>query len=240
MSRLREDDDTALTRVYRFKRLLDRNRGEEDPAMAVAYEIYQTSYSQRMMLEGLLIAGADKSDIEGALGLHPQVSEIYHDAFFAVRPWLPHVMQVVACIFDGSLQNGVHQHDRLGIAHRVSWLLGKQALVEYCAAGTMSAEQAERMRMAMERILLQNGLETAMTASRHSENAHEFIKIAFTPRDKSKDQSSSGKTGANPELQEAMEDFMGHLTISVADPTDPSNLTQSAREPREAEYEVKS
>jgi hypothetical protein len=125
------------------------------------------------------------------------------------------------------------------MAHRVSWLLGRGALVEYCAIGGISAELAERIRCAMERVLLQIGLETAMTASRHSENAHEFIKIALNPRDKSKDQGGSGKGGGSPELQEAMNEFMGQLTISVADPTDPANLTQSSREPREAEYELK-
>ncbi len=239
-SRLREEEDPLLTRVYRFKRFLDRNLAEEDPEMAVAHEIYTNDYPQRMMLEGLLLAGGTNEDVVAALGLHPKVSEVYHDAFFDVRRWIPFPMKICSMIFQGAAHQNTHAHDRLGIAHRVSWFLGKDYLVEYCLGGTMSPALAEQLRVTMERFLLQIGLETAMTTARHSENAHEFVKLALNPREKVKETGGSGKNGTSPELQEAMTEFMGQLTISVADPTDSTNLTQSPRELRESEYEVKS
>jgi hypothetical protein len=82
------------------------------------------------------------------------------------------------------------------------------------------------------------GYETVL-ADHIDEGGIAMIKLPFDIANaEAKAKGGRGPASVREEDLKALENFVSGVPISVADPTDTSNVTPTAREPREADYHV--
>ncbi len=230
MARLsREDEPTR--QAYLFYRDMARDMEDEHPELFIAYRLFNNEQAFRIMVEGLLIAGAEDEHIASIIGCDdPKIIQYYHDIFFDVRSKLDNPGWINAVIFQGMPHEGAHQGDRLGIMHRFAWFGGIELVEGLITRGLSNSSVIEKLMQMTKQILMRNAARTALTSSSNSEFAHEFLKLTLD------DHRASSKEESNSSVDEkfvgAVDTFFSKITLTVADPSAKGNLILPAREPR--------
>lgn len=230
-------DDPILKRGYLFKRAMTKRHGPsiDYPEMMSAYQYYMGTLVTRGMLEGYLLTGAENERIAQSFCCRPEVIAAYHDLFFDVRPRLEAFAWINSAVFGDVAYTGVAKYDRHGMLQRIAWLGGVDLYESLLSPRSKVKDVAEVYREVIERALVQNSLETAISTGNNPEVAYQLLTTTvekLTPKD-------DGQS-ADDEYQEAVTAFVQSVGISVADPTQDANLKLPARELRESEYEVHS
>lgn len=230
LSRLKHEDETTQA-AFRFKRAFDRGMIDAYPVFEAAYELFMSDPQDRTSMEILLLAGADNNLIAEKLGIaSSDVVDVYHDLFFAVRPYRAKATAWIASKVFGSFSHqGVHRNDRHGIALRLAWLGGIEVAIGLLDGDLSNEAVISALRLIAQGALVANAAETALTGFTRPDQAPEFFRISM-------DMEAAGGSGG--EFEKQVTAFLDELTLTVADPTDQSNLELPAREERVAEYEV--
>ncbi len=228
-----QSEDQGVRRAYAYKKALDRGTPEDFGPEHAAHYLYTSDPKRRHFTEGMIL-GRETSDeaISTFAGLYsvPTV-RAYHDLFFAVRPFLDSPGWIAASVFDG-MPYRTHPGDIQGIQHRLAWLLGAPAFVQL-VRGRVSIDSQAEFNQVIADILRSNVLELSLTvAARHE--SPDWLR-AFT--ELANKEMESGM-GGDSNFDEAAGLFLDAIGISVADPTDQSNLELPAREPRAIPCEV--
>jgi hypothetical protein len=97
--------DAPVRRVVDHLRRAGRpDSPRSDPGLVGALALRQgAAGAVRTAIQALLLAGLDDDCIAAAVGLGPDVVAVYHDAFYDVRPILPHPDAVMARAFGPAL-----------------------------------------------------------------------------------------------------------------------------------------
>jgi hypothetical protein len=212
-----KNEDAMTKRLFKYRRAESRNMGFEYKDMCAATEIYQTRPHERMIIEALVLAGADNEKVLEYVELSDSDLEAYLSTFFDVRNRRPGT--VCSMLFQGMPHRGTHVHDQLGIMHRLAWF-GKLPVIEkVLGQGLMGPEVQGTLRTILNDTLLKNSVETAMTIGTRSDIAAEILKITLdsTASDKSEEGSSN-------EYGQAVRSFMDKAGLTVADPSENHNL----------------
>jgi len=226
----KEDDETRL--LYRFKRSLDCGDVDRYPAHLAAYQIYVENAIARLYLEGMLLAGAtDDAIMEQAPFCDERILEVFHTAFFNVRPFRTKSSWVVSYVIRGSL-NSANAHDRSGMSLRLAWLLGADLFEQMLFKGTLGERGRGVVREMVKDISYSQLAEFALSASSRHE-APEGLRMLIEWK-----HEAAGGGGVDDKMSDAISTFLGDLGITVADPTESRNLQLPAAEPRHIECEV--
>lgn len=225
-----EDKETRL--AYRFKRAFDHGEIDRYPMHHAAYQLYLENGMSRLFLEGMLLGGADNEAImENAPFCDEQILEVFHDLFFCVRPYRTKSSWVVSYVIRGSL-NSTNMHDRSGMSLRLAWLLGADVFSQMMMRGRLGEAGRSSVRDMVKDISYSQLAEFALSAnSRHE--APEGLRMLIEWKHEA---GSSG--GSDDKMSDAISTFLGDMGITVADPTEASNLQLPAAEPRYIECEV--
>jgi hypothetical protein len=231
LPRLRHEDEVTR-RAFRFKRMFDKGLGDEFPEMHAAHHIYINQPHYKDILEVLLLSGAsDEKILDYVWAKSCGVITSYHDLFFAVRPGLSKPGWICASVFGGMPHQSVHHLDRHGIMLRMAWYGGLSVVEDMLKGGILSADVQDKLRSVMKDALLRNAAETALTLNNNSEQAPDLLRITM-------DMPSANSDKDVSPLEEVVDDFLGGLTLTVADPTDKRNLSLPAKEVCDVDYEV--
>jgi hypothetical protein len=222
--------DELTKRLFRYRRAESRNMGFDYPDMKAAAEIYQTRPHERMIIESLVLAGASNDKVLEYVELSNSDLEAYLAVFFDVRDRKPGT--VCSMLFQGMPHRGTHVHDQLGIMHRLAWF-GKLPVVEkVLGQGLIGPEVQGLLRTILNDTLLKNAVETAMTLGTRADIAPEMLKLTL----------DTGKDDKEPNVADdyvgAIKDFMGKASLTVADPTDTTNMAPVNPTPKTVEAEV--
>jgi hypothetical protein len=231
LPRLKKEDEVTR-RAFKFKRAFDKGLGDDYPEFNAAHYIYVNKHHTRHILEALLLAGASNSKIlEYVWADVEDVIQAYHDLFFCVRAGLNKPAWICSTVFGGLPHQNVHQLDKHGIFLRLAWYGGLTVAEELIRGGTLTEEVRMQLRDVMKDALLRSATETALTLTSRSDQAPELLRITLD----SSEEDAGAKIG---EYERAVADFMGDLSITVANPKDERNLSLPAREELDVEYEV--
>jgi len=225
----REDELTRL--VYDFRRALDRGMEEDYPELAAAYDLYMNHKQQRMLVEGLMLAGASNDKLCEYGFFNDKLLNYYHDVFFWVRPGLDKPIWLNAVIFGGMPHINAHHKDVTGTVHRLAWKLGADIFAELLKRGLSSD-----MNMIQVRSLAAEVLTTQLAMLSFSAGSgRDLPEWGARVLDFAKDQ----KPGSDStDIDSILDTLLGKDGISVADPTIQDNLSLPARELRAHEYSV--
>jgi hypothetical protein len=228
---VKEDRMTNL--LFDFHKKHGQMQGEDFPEIFQAHDYFQYQVKARVVIEGYLMAGATDEEIAESFGCPPGVVKIYHDAFFAVRPYLHKPGWIAAAVFGGFPHKGYNPGDQVGLAHRIGWF-GKVDLFDKYLSMGLESETLRKISELTRQLLAAHSPEIALMAGHRPEQAAEMLKL--TIGDGSPD---TGRTGVgSAENAAAVEKFVSNLPISVANPTEERNLSLPERELRSHEYEV--
>ena len=226
-----KSEDAMTRRLFKYRRAESRNMGFEYTDMCAATQIYQTRPHERMIIEALVLAGADNEKVLEYVECANADIEAYLAVFFDVRGRRPGT--VCSMLFQGMPHRGTHVHDQLGIMHRLAWF-GKLPIVEkVLGQGLMGEEVQGTLRSILNDTLLKNAVETAMTLGTRSDIAAEMLKITL---DNTADEKPDA--GASSEYTDAVRAFLSRTSLTVADPTDGNNLGSMATTPKTVDAEV--
>lgn len=229
-----QSEDESTQRGFRFKRQFDRGILDQDlfADVEAAHYTWLNQQSNRILLECFLITGAPDEEIAYEMYMHPDVVGTYHDLFFAVRPALERKGWMHSAVIGPHTAAGHHQHDRHGNALKMAYLVGKEVLLQMLGKDFGSPAMLAELSKVLRGTMVVMSTEQAIGGSFGYENGAELLRMSI---DVAND-SSSGDSG--DELGDQVANFVKGLGLSVADPTEESNLRLPAREMREAEYEV--
>lgn len=222
-----QSEDPGVRRAFGYKRALDRGTPEDFGPEHAAHYLYTSDPRRRYFIEGLIL-GREGSDERIAEFAGVPISDIilaYHDLFFAIRPFLDSPGWIAAAVFDG-MPYRTHPGDIRGIHHRLAWLLGHNAFRQL-VNGRVDFDSRSEFNAVIADVLRSNVLELSLTvAARHE--SPDWLR-AFTEL---ANKEMDAEVGGDSSFEEAAGQFLDSLGISVADPTDASNLELPAREPR--------
>ncbi len=187
-------------------------------------------------MEGLLIGNADDAHTAELCGCDVDDVRAYHDLFFDVKPRLMTPGWVVAQLFQGSLYGALNPRDRIAQLHRVAWLGGYEIFTAFYT-GRKSPEILGQVVALRDDILVKQSMLASMCIAMGGENSVELLKISIETTQR---QVAETASGGNEEMANAMMGFLQSIPLTVADPTDASNVTLPAREPRSTLYQVQS
>lgn len=203
------------------------------PEMMAAYSLYMGATAVRGILEGYLLTGADDERISESFCCRPETVAAYHELFFDVRSRLHAYAWVSSAVFGDVAYTGINKGDRQGMLHRIAWLGGLELFESTLSPRANIRDIADTYRQVIERALVQNSLETAISCGNNPEAAYQLLTTTVDKLTGTSDPNAA----ANKE-QDAITAFVQSIGITVADPTDEANLKLPKRELRESEYEV--
>lgn len=226
---LKKEDELTL-RAYQYKQDLDKGLGERHPELDAAHTLFVAHPTMRMHVEALLIAGADNDLIADACFLSPDVVELYHEIYFWVRPGLKRPVWINSTFFAGFTHSGAHHADTHSIALRLGWKLGPEVYIALTQSGLNSETARGQIRTMVQDVLYAQAANLCF-ASQHVHETPDWFRAIVEDK-------GGGKGSSNDDLGNAIDKFFDGMGISVADPTNESNLSLPAREERAVEYEV--
>jgi hypothetical protein len=230
-----DKNDEVLQRGFSFKKALDIKfeTSLRYPDMTAAYKLYMGPSNVRGMIEGYLLTGADDERIAESFCCRPETVAAYHDLFFDVRSRLHAYAWISSAVFGDVAYTGVSKNDRQGMLHRIAWMGGLEVFESVLSPRANIREISGIYRDVIERALVQNSLETAISAGNNPEVAYQLL---ATTVDKLTNIEAEENSGSKD--QDTITAFVQNIGITVADPTNEANLKLPAREIRESEYEV--
>jgi hypothetical protein len=235
LARLR-NEDALVQRLFRFKRALDKGLGEQTPALFAAHSIYTNRPRLKLVVEGYLLAGADNAKVATSAWCSEEDVQAYQDSFFDVREGRKHPSWIIETVMGGLPHRAAHPNDITGLIYRYAWLGGIEFMDRFISSDCDISSPKVQLRILglAKELIIRNSFDIAATMAGRSDIAADTLKIALDVDRDSKETRTSGDDAVGRSVSA----FMEQLGISVADPTDPSNLKPPARELREAEYEV--
>lgn len=225
-------EDQQVRDAYRFKRALDYGELDKYPLHYAAYQLYLENGISRLLLEGMLLSGAeDERIMETAPFCDGRILQVFHDTFFCVRPFRTRAAWVVSYVIRGALHN-TSPHDRTGMALRLAWLLGPDLFEKLLMTGGLGDNGRQRVIDMVKDVAYTHLAEFSLSAANRHE-APEGLRLLIEWK-----HDSAGSGGGENKMSDAISSFLGDMGITVADPTDASNLKRPAAEPRYVECEV--
>jgi hypothetical protein len=226
-------EDAQTVRAFKGKEAFDnRHPVVQDLPIHESIQIFSNNIEYRAFIEGLLLAGANDNEIAELLEIDPTTATVYNDTFFDVRSRLTKPAALCALVFHGMPQAGCAPEDRIGLTHRIAYLGGLTLFKDVICGNISSGELSSMYVNITKKLLSQRSVETALTFNQRSEHAPEFLK--FTISEDAKSKNDDDGTGDLAKIAKAV---IGKLSVSVADPTDESNVSE-AKELRSHEYQV--
>lgn len=215
--------DPLTQKVYKFRRQFKDRLIGTLPNYVNAHEIWMQRPFQRSALEGLILGGADDFLIQEEMEIDSDDIAAYTSMFFDVRG--RRRMDVSNMVFKGSPHVGYHEHDRVGVMHRLGWFGGARVIQSILARG-LSEDAAQSYCAEVCKDMIRRQLpEIALGAGRQRELAPEYLRIAMDWDAKKGAVDPSG-------VMEGVTKFMKGCGLSVADTSEPANLKLPAKEPR--------
>ncbi len=234
--RLRDADEPTKD-AYLYKRAADDGLDTSKwPAIEAAYELHVNRPAERLFVEGMLLGEGTNEYVASLNGCGPEDVQAYHDLFFDVRHRLQQPGWVVGQLFQGSLYQQLNPRDRIAQLHRVAWLGGIEVFESFYT-GRYDPEIRDAMVLRIRDMMSKQTLLASGCGGGSGELNLELMRLFIDDTNKTVADTVSGG-GQNKELGEAVMGFLSSMTLQVADPKLPANLTLPAREPRAVDYHV--
>lgn len=228
-----EAADQCIRDAYLFRRSLDAGLSVERwPALAAAYELFTARDKERLFVEGLLLTGANNDLVAQMIGCDPVDVQAFHDLFFDVRQRLDKPGWVVAQLFGGTLYGSVNPRDKVAQLHRVAWLGGPEIFLSFYS-GRWSPEIGRSLNDIIRGVLAKSSLLASMCMVGRDELNIDVLRVFL---ESTQDDIAKVAANGSEEQAAAIIGFIRSVPLTVADPTDPSNLKLPAREKRAFEY----
>lgn len=228
---LLSSEDPLTRRVFDFYRAMNsgRHMDQADP-LSTAYELFMNREKLKLYTECLLLTGMEDAEIAKKLpGVTPEEVSLFHDVFFAVRPWRLIPSWIVETVLNGELYQPLSRRDLPAMYHRISWICGPDIL-DLFWTGRVDQERKPRLVEFVHNYLQMQSALTAMTFGNRGEDDVEMLKVIV--------ESTRDVIQAAPALdteqkaRDTVTKFLAQFPIGVASPKESANLKLSAREPR--------
>ena len=209
--------------------------GDESPftLIAQAYALQLENISLKTLVEGLLLCNRSNGEIADVVEIDPDVIGVYHDLFFDVRgrsqSWL------MAKLLSGHPVPDLDPKDTAGLMRQVAlgfgWTVFK---ILFVSSGLPTADDILLVAKAIGANVLPQ-LHRASCAQ--GANLVQVVQVLTSICQASA--TAEQASGQSDDMGGVIMKFLTTLPLSVADPTDPANLTLPARELRAHEIVVR-
>jgi hypothetical protein len=229
-------EDVYIRQAMAWRRANPAIRAQSAPYIDSAVELYTNRPREKMLVEGFLLAGASDEDVCKHMDMSPFDVAAFASLFFDIRGRKP--VTVASWVFGGFAHNGASIKDRTGMAHRIAWIGGMDVYVRYLTQGLAPTEERKLMKQFTMDATLRAATEFALTATSRPDQAMDVIRVATELAKADEEAAKEANEAKKGSADEAIADFVSSLSISVADPNDPANLSLPKEEKRVTHYEA--